>query len=182
MAKKTQFKQLGKLLKEGLSGQVGSSFPSRGKKKTNEAFDFLTLIRKWPDVVGPRLAQHTIPLKNTQRSLTILTDHPAYSEQLKFMEVQLLKKIKEQFPALRDSLRTLYFKTDSSFFQKQKAMAETRSGESSEHKEKMEQAFHKYSPEYRKLKAEADEEFKDIGSDEVREKLTSIYIQSRQED
>ncbi|MBK22497.1 MAG: hypothetical protein CME70_00715 [Halobacteriovorax sp.] len=187
LAKKNSFKQLGKLLKEGLSSTEISTDQEftyrpkkRGKPGANEAFDFLSLIQSWPDIIGPRLSKHCIPLKNTKRSLTILTDHPAYSEQLKFMEIQLLEKIKTKFPSLRNSLRTLYFKTDSTFFQKQKLIAEQRAGIDKVQEEKIEKAFHKYSPEYRKLKLEADEEFKDIESDEVRDRLTSIYIQSRQ--
>lgn len=189
LAKKNNFKQLGKLLKEGLSSQdvnsrhkftFNSPKPNFKKQNTDEAFDFLALIQAWPEVIGPRLSKHTIPLKNTRRSLTILTNHPAYSEQLKFMEVQLLNKIKARFPSLQGSLRTLYFKTDSTFFQKQKAIAEERQGGSKQHEVKMEKAFHKFSPEYRKLKAEADIEFKDVESDEVKERLTSIYIQLRQ--
>ena len=189
LAKKSSFKKLGKLLKEGLSStdlgqeQKFQYRPKRqGKPGTNEAFDFLSLIQAWPEVIGPRLAKHCIPLKNTKRSLTILTDHPAYSEQLKFMEIQLLEKIKKRFPSLQNSLRTLYFKTDSTYFQREKALAEARVGVDKKQEEKIEKAFHKYSPEYRKLKAEADDEFKDVDSDEVRERLTSIFIQSRQTD
>lgn len=189
LKKKNGFKQLGKLLKDGLSSaQIGHNYTYRspkqsaGKKNADEAFDFLALIQAWPEVIGPRLSKHTIPLKNTRRSLTILTNHPAYSEQLKFMEVQLLEKIKKRFPSLQGSLRTLYFKTDSTFFQKQKAIAESRFEGSKDHQEKIEKAFHKFSPEYRKLKALADIEFKDIESEEVKEKLTSIFIQSRQTD
>lgn len=187
MAKKNGFKQLGKLLKDGLSSSdlTKNHKFSYYSKKTNkpgsdEAFDFLKLIQKWPEVIGQGLAKHTIPLKNTRRSLTILTDHPAYSEQLKFMEVQLLTKIKEKFPSLEGSLRTLYFKTDSTYFQKQKQMAQERAGLDHVQEEKIEKAFHQYSPEYRKLKAQAEVEFQDIESEEVRERLTSIYIQSRQ--
>jgi hypothetical protein len=192
LAKKNNFKQLGKLLKEGLSSQDLSNKhnftfrnpkPNIKKQNTDEAFDFISLIHAWPDVIGPRLSKHTIPLKNTRRSLTILTDHPAYSEQLKFMEVQLIGKIKARFPSLQGSLKTLYFKTDSTFFQKQKAISEERQGGGDKkHEEKMEKAFHKFSPEYRKLKAEADLQFKDVESEEVRERLTSIFIQSRQAD
>ena len=188
LAKKSSFKQLGKLLKDGLSSQdLPHNYKFVSSKKVikpgaDEAFDFLKLIQSWPDVIGPRLAKHTIPLKNTRRSLTILTNHPAYSEQLKFMEVELIKKIKSKFPSLEGSLKTLYFKTDSTFFQKQKQIAEKRAGKDTVQEEKIEKAFHQYSPEYRKLKAEADDEFKDIDSDEVKEKLTSIFIQSRQTD
>jgi hypothetical protein len=189
LAKKNGFKQLGKLLKDGLSSSDLNknhkfSFHSNKVKKpgSGEAFDFIKLIQKWSEVIGPGLAKHTIPLKNTRRSLTILTDHPAYSEQLKFMEVQLLAKIKEKFPSLEGSLRTLYFKTDSTYFQKQKRMAEERAGMDHVQEEKIEKAFHPYSPEFRKLRAQAEVEFKDIESDEVRERLTSIYIQSRQTD
>lgn len=191
LAKKSSFKKLGKLLKEGLSSQDISGYnnfkfknPSSSNKKysADEAFDFLALIHAWPEVIGQRLAQNTIPLKNTRRTLTILTNHPAYSEQLKFMEVQLLQKIKKRFPSLQNSLRTLYFKTDSTFFHKQKVLAEERSSGDKVHQEKMDKAFHKFSPEYRRLKKEADLEFENIESDEMREKLISIYIQSRQAD
>jgi hypothetical protein len=187
LKKKNGFKQLGKLLKDGLSSTDLNknhkiSYYSKKVKKpgADEAFDFIKLIQKWPEVIGVGLSKHTIPLKNTRRSLTILTDHPAYSEQLKFMEVELLKKIKNKFPSLEDSLRTLYFKTDSTYFHKQKLMAEQRAGKNEVQEEKIKKAFHPYSPEFRKLRAQAEIEFKDVESEEIRERLTSIYIQSRQ--
>ena len=53
-------------------GQVS---PHIKKAETEDAFNFIELIKVWPDIVGHKIAEHTIPLKNTYQTLVILSNH-----------------------------------------------------------------------------------------------------------
>lgn len=71
-------KQLGKIIDDLLQGQkdlkqqvdrLKSHKPTSQNKalrslKDKEVFDFLALIRSWPQIVGERLAKHTYPKQN----------------------------------------------------------------------------------------------------------------------
>ncbi|MGZ3787589.1 MAG: DUF721 domain-containing protein [Bacteriovorax sp.] len=142
------------------------------KAHLHESFDFLSLIRAWKEIAGPKLSEHTIPLKNQNGTLVILSNHSAIANELSFMEVILKKKIVEKFPTLEKSINSIKYIVDSTHF--------------SEHYKqfvaplemKKAQALHPYSPEFRKRKKEAEEMFSDIDDLELKERMISLYIQS----
>ncbi|MCK5073695.1 MAG: DUF721 domain-containing protein [Bacteriovoracaceae bacterium] len=147
------------------------------KNKYEESFDFLKLIKAWPEIVGNKLAEHTVPLKNTYKTLTILANHPAFATELSFMEEILKKKIFEHFPGLRPNISRIKFQTGNRFFENKKKLMEKSSGN---HQNKRKNTtLHPYSPQFRLLKEEACEIFKDVTDNELKETLTSIFIQNR---
>ena len=166
------FKKISQLLSNEGFRQRYSAEPA-----VNESFNFLALIEKWEEVVGPRLAEHTIPLKNRNKTLTILSNHPAYGQQLSFMEKQLIKKITDAFPPLNNKIDRIIFQTNSSFFEERKKMVPKAKKQVVESTHK----YHKYSPELKKLEKEADSLLQEIDDAEIRESLKSIFIQGRQE-
>ncbi len=144
----------------------------KGKAHVHESFDFLALIRAWKDIAGAKLSEHTIPLKNQNGTLIILSNHSAFANELSFMELPLKKKIIEKFPALEKSIQSIKFVVDSTHFSKQyeQFVAPVE--------KKKAPTLHPYSPEFRKLKKEAEEMFGDIEDAEIREKMMSLYMQS----
>lgn len=150
----------------------------RGIKK--DVFDFLSLMSRWSEIVGEKLVDHTYPLKNKNKVLYILTDHPAYAEQLSFMGELLKQKIYTVFPSLRNEIKELKFEQCE-----RKLFEELRPkiiGEQSSYEKKAIKTLHPQSPLYRKLKAEADQLYKIITDQEMKELLISLYIQIKAED
>jgi hypothetical protein len=168
------FKSLGNLLG---NKQFGNK--SAKSSTAQELFNFLELVEKWPEIVGPRMSQHTVPLKNDRRILTILTNHSAFSQQLGFMEEVLKKKIFETFPDMEGKIKGIKFQTNSSHFDqkmKQKKIVEKK-------KEVVKQTtLHPYSPQYKKLKAEAESLLSDMSDAEAKESLVSLYVQMKHRD
>lgn len=147
------------------------------KNKSTEAFDFLYLVQKWPDITGEMLAKHTIPIKNSRGVLTILTDHSAFSHQLSFMQEILIGKIVAVFPDLKGKIKKITFQVNSAFFQEKKKFAQSTINTKEEVKQSA--AFHPQSPLFKALKKEALEQFSSIEDQEIKESLISIYIQSK---
>ena len=150
---------------------LSSLFKSTPSYGSDTVFDFLRLIKKWPEIVGPSMGKHTIPLKHKNRCLYILSNHSAFSEAVNFMEEAIKKKIYRQFPTLNGSIDKLIFQVNSKYFDQRKHMlakAPTL---------KKVETLHPYSPIYQQLKQEADLQFREIEDDEIRDKLISIYIQ-----
>jgi hypothetical protein len=138
----------------------------------HDSFDFLSLIRAWKDIAGAKLSEHTIPLKNQNGTLIVLSNHSAFANELSFMELPLKKKIFEKFPALEKHIVSIKFIVDTTHFAKQYEQFVTPV------EKKKAQTLHPYSPEFRKLKKEAEELFIDVEDAEVKEKMISLYIQS----
>lgn len=144
----------------------------KDKAHLHESFDFLALIRAWKDIAGAKLSEHTIPLKNQNGTLIILSNHSAFANELSYMELPLKKKIIEKFPDLEKSILSIKFIVDSTHFSKQYSQFIAPV------EKKKSQALHPYSPEFRKLKKEAEELFVDLDDLEIKEKMISLYIQS----
>lgn len=154
------------------SPNSNQNYSKRGKAHLNDSFDFLALIRAWKDIAGAKLAEHTIPLKNQNGTLIILSNHSAFANELSFMELQLKKKIVDKFPNLEKSILSIKFIIDSTHFAQHysqfvKPIEKIKS-----------QGLHPFSPEFRKLKKEAEELFVDLKDEEIKEKMISLYIQS----
>ena len=133
-----------------------------------EGFDFFALIEKWPDIVGEMMAEQSLPLRLKNKTLFILTRHPAYAEKLKFLEKPLIAKISVIFPLAAPMIQKISFESNEAFFiQKQATLPK-----------KEIPTIHKYSPEYRKFRAEAELLFKDVENLEEKERWISLYIQA----
>ena len=162
-----------------LSLFIESSNNSEEKNKSSklnysDSFDFLALIKAWPEIAGSKLSEHTIPLKNQNGTLIILSNHAAFANELSFMELPLKKKIFERFPKLEKNILSIKFIVDSTFFSKQYDHFVTSTQD-----KKTQNTLHPLSPEYRKLKKEADSLFSEIIDEEMKAHLSSLYIQSK---
>ncbi|EQC51455.1 DUF721 domain-containing protein [Bacteriovorax sp. DB6_IX] len=153
--------------------EFSSRIPRNKEKKSADIFDFLELINNWDQVVGPKLVEHTIPLKLKNKNLTVLTSHPVFAQQLSFMEKAIIEKIYASFPAIQGQVRKIFFQADNRHFQQKKQQSNIKK----EKVETFERKWHKQSPQYKKLMAKAETLLSDVQDDEIRESLKSIYIQ-----
>ncbi len=154
------------------SPNSGQFSVKKEKAHFNDSFDFLALIRAWKDIAGTKLSEHTIPLKNQNGTLVILSNHSAFAQELSYMELPLKRKIIEKFPNLEKSILSIKFIVDTTHFSAQYAQFITPI------EKKKSQVLHPFSPEFRKLKKEAEEIFSDLIDPEIKEQMISIYIQS----
>lgn len=163
-----------KKLSTFIDSKTNSIQDNEGKTShQSTGFDFLALIHSWPEIAGPKLSEHTIPLKNQNGVLLILSNHSAFANELSFMELPLKKKIFLKFPTLSNSIVSLKFIVDSTHFEEQyKRFAEPV-------KKKNEvPTLHPHSPEFKKIKKEALAFFEHITDDELKEQMISLYIQA----
>ena len=78
----------------GLLERVGNIFPEMLKSmKLGNEFKQRMVIYNWQEIVGRDIAAHAKPVKLEFKRLFIRTTHPAWAEQLKYMEYQLKAKI-----------------------------------------------------------------------------------------
>ncbi len=138
-----------------------------------QTFDFINLIKSWPDLIGPSLAAVTCPLKIKGDTLIILSKHASYSQNISFLSEELKRKIFILFPELRPVVKRLNFQTQENFFRPGGRTSEVAAGKPPAPK------FHPQDPRYKILKSEADRLFADVPDPELRAILTSIYIQSK---
>jgi hypothetical protein len=167
-------KKLSTFIDFGNTG-TNSSYRTEAMGKSSDGFDFLHLINAWQEIAGNKLSEHTIPLKNQNGTLVVLSNHSAFASEMKFMEMPLKKKIFQKFPNLEKSIKTITFIVDSTHFNKQVEMFSPKKLQ-----EKMELSLpHPQSPEAKKLQKEADELFFDIEDLELKKSFCSIYIQNK---
>ncbi|HAZ12083.1 MAG: hypothetical protein A2X86_06470 [Bdellovibrionales bacterium GWA2_49_15] len=176
--------------------ELPDSFRKTGQRtarsKTNsdggQLFDFLMLIRSWEKIVGASAANHSLPLKFTGGTLTILCSHPAWSKELAMLEQELRGKIKNLFPAIATSLKNIKFMTGPGELQRLRETLlkgpEKSSVTSTMTKENF-QRYHPHSPHYKRMREEAESiltnsENDDIIEADVKELLISLIIQSKQ--
>lgn len=143
------------------------------KKPTADVFDFIDLVNGWGNIVGDRLKESTIPLKLMNKSLTVLTSHPVFAQQLSFMEKIIIQKIEKNFPQMFGQIFKIYFKADNAFFNKQ--VKETTRKEVS--RQEFKQKWHKHSPEYKALEEQALALVGEVSDPELKEHLVSLFIQ-----
>lgn len=182
----SSFKQLGDLLSgtkwERPSRTYGSSY-HRARKLT-DVFDFLQLIRQWEHLVGPRLAQHSIPIKIRQQTLHILVDHSSFASTLTFVEREIIKKVEDNFSDLKGKIKSFYFLNNADLFKQKSNQLEQQKiipKEQVEEQWQQNQAkHHPFSPLMKKWKQEATELFSHIEDPLAYELLCSIYIQQQQ--
>jgi len=104
--------------------------------------------------------------------LIVLSNHSAFANELSFMELPLKKKIFEKFPGLEKQILSIKFIVDTTHFSKQYQQFITPV------EKKKAEVLHPHSPEFKKLKKEAEELFFDLDDKELKEKMISLYIQS----
>lgn len=172
-------KKLSDLLKNSwdITPTATSGHYSRPEKKPGfpqDSFDFLKLVEKWPEIVGAKLAQETTPLKNRYKTLTVLTRHAAFSQQISFMEEILKKKIVQVFPSLTGKIDRINFQCNPQAFNDQVQRIE-KMGIAPAKQERP--VLHPYSPEYKQLKREADELFASIEDEQMKSSLLNLYLQ-----
>lgn len=166
------FKSIGDIFKQNSDKRSYNG----GKHIYQEAFDFLSLVDQWDEIAGKTLGKHTAPVKLKNGTLYLVSKHPAFSEQVSFMEEMIKKSIFKKFPILKGKVRSLYYVVNSARFDEVQELIEKRTSGT---KSKKQAAIpHKHSPEYKVLKAEADNLFSDL-DEEIKEIMTSIYIQQR---
>lgn len=144
-------------------------------QQLSDSFDFISLIKAWKEIAGEKLSEHTIPLKNQNGTLMVLSNHSAFANELSFMELPLKKKIFAKFPSLEKSIHNIKFIVDSTHFSKQYNQFAMPSEKV---KKQNENLLHPFSPEFRRRKKEAEEMFCDIDDPEVKTRMISLYIQS----
>jgi mevalonate kinase len=147
-------------------------------KKTgqlSDSFDFISLIKAWKEIAGDKLSEHTIPLKNQNGTLVVLSNHSAFANELSYMELPLKKKIFAKFPNLEKTILNIKFIVDSTHFSKQYSQFVAPLEKI---KKKNENTLHPFSPEFRRLKKEAEEIYGDILDHEIKEKMISLHIQA----
>ena len=140
-------------------------------KSFYQTFDFLDLIQQWPKIVGVKLAPFTSPLRLRQDCLFIMTKHSIYSQELSFLSEEIKTEIFKIFPKLKNVINKLVFQTQESFFEQQKQKNILL--------QKQTHKLHPQSPQFKLLKLEADNFFRDIEDPAVRESMISIFIQSK---
>lgn len=135
-----------------------------------QTFDFLELIKKWPEIVGPKLAAVTSPLKIRQDSLFVITKHASYSHELSFLSETIKREVFKFFPHLKPVVKKLAFQTQESFFEQKMAQENLKA---------QVPQLHPQSPKYKMLKLEAERLFGDIEDQELKSSLISLFIQSK---
>lgn len=165
-----------KLNFQGLNYKDLDRFDSHDLKRDEmqsfyQTFDFIELVKRWPEIVGPKLSPVTSPLRLKFDSLFIVTKHSGFSHHLLELSEEIKQEIFKVFPELRKVIRKLEFRTQESFFQE--VRKETIQGpvHSSQ--------LHPQSPIYKLRKLEAERLFHDISDEELKKTMISIYIQSK---
>lgn len=159
----------------GLNYKDLERFDSHDLKRENihsfyQTFDFLELVKKWPEIIGPALSAVTSPLKIKGDSLIIMSKHASYSQNISFLSEEIKQKIFALFPALKPIIKKLNFQTQESYFN-QKQVEEA--------KKVVPPKLHPQDPRYKILKLEAERLFGDIEDKELKDLMMSIFIQSR---
>lgn len=140
-----------------------------------ETFNFLSLIENWPKIVGSFLAQHTIPLKNQNKTLVVLSDNSSVAQEMGLLEETIKQKIMILFPELKKNIKNIKFMINNQYFHDQQKIF-SKALQNTVNKKKI---FHAHSPQFKKLNKEAEELFQDVEDAEDKKLFCSLYIQSK---
>ena len=72
---------------------------ARGTAKIRERMKDWRLWERWDELIGPSIAAHARPTRWQGKALILRVDSSAWMQELSYLKVQLLSKLKEQFPA-----------------------------------------------------------------------------------
>jgi hypothetical protein len=164
-----------KLKFQGLNYKDLDRFGSHDLKRDEmqsfyQTFDFLDLIKKWPEIIGPKMAPVTSPLKLKGDSLFIMSKNSAYSHELSYLQEEIKTNIFKVIPKLRPIIKKIVFQTQEGFFQEQKKVQEEIKARPKPHPQ---------SPQFKLAKLEAERLFADISDPEMKEMMISIFIQAQ---
>jgi len=153
--------------------QKNYSSPMPQDNSAQSVFDFLNLVYSWQAIVGERMAKFSIPLKLVRGTLTILCNHPAFAEQLAFVEGPLINQIQNHFPALKGKIKSLRFFNNAELFAKEfKTKIESNDAHNGVHEK-----IHQFSPNYKKIKQEASDALGELKDPEFQGLFASILAQ-----
>ena len=131
------------------------------------------LQKEWAKIVGDGfLSKHTVPIRIEKNELHVVTGHPSILEQAPFMKRIFNEKINQEKKNRFFKIKSVRFILDIEFFNNQRSLIEK-----SFLKKKNSNSFHPFSPEYKSLKKKAEQEFKFVDDDSLKEKLISLFIQ-----
>lgn len=167
--------------KNSKSSEGHDSASNKRSLNAGEVFDFLALVRDWQIIVGEKLSKHTVPIKNSRQVLTILTDHPAYGQELSFLQTVLIKKIEDRFPALKGKIKRLLFQNDPTFLKTKFSLMTKANAQKDQANTNSAPKYHQHSPEFKAVKKMAEETFLHIDDEETRNALVSLFIQVKLE-
>jgi len=167
MFKKIEFK--------GLNYKELDQYETHDLKRENmysfyQTFDFLELVKKWPDIIGENLSRVTSPLKIIGDNLIIISKHSSYSQNISFLSEEIKQKIFKLFPELRSKIKKINFMTQESFFEEKSISSENK---------QLPTKLHPQDPKYKILKIEAERVFSNVDDQELKNLLISIFIQSK---
>lgn len=135
-----------------------------------DCFDFIHLVQNWEKIVGPMLAQNTVPLKIKADYLIVITKHAIFSQELGFMTPIILKKITQLFPKFNNQFNKIKFINSEKYF----TVVPPKSLEKNNLKSKQGHAF---SPDYQRKLMHAQKMFQHIEDEEIRDLLVSLFLQ-----
>lgn len=139
-------------------------------KSFYQTFDFLDLVKRWPEIIGSKLATVTSPLKIQGDSLVIMAKHSSYSQNISFLSEEIKEKIFKIFPKLKPVIKKIVFLTKENFFNNQESIIENK---------KHILSMHPQDPRFKILKIEAEKLFEDVEDPELKKVLISLFMQSR---
>lgn len=166
-----------KLAFRGLNYRDLDRFDSHDLKRDEiksfyQTFDFIELVKKWPEIVGPKMAQVTSPLKLKQDSLFVITKHASYSHELSYLGEDIKREIFKALPNLRPILKKLVFQTQEAYFRPKEEVKGIGAADPVP-------KLHPQSPQYKLLRAEAERLFQDVADEDLRSLMISIFMQSK---
>jgi len=59
------------------------------------------LFARWPEIVGPALAEHVQPIRLDEQCLVVMVEHPAWATQVRSLGDELLDRVVEETGAPR---------------------------------------------------------------------------------
>jgi hypothetical protein len=136
-----------------------------------QTFDFIQLIKSWPEIVGVALSRVTSPLKIKGDVLIIISKHASYSQNISFLSEEIKQKVFTIFPELKPVIKKINFQTQESYFNQRESSEDKR--------QELARKFHPQDPKVRILKAEAEKVFQDLPDEDLKQLMISLYIQSR---
>ncbi len=171
-----KFQQLKNVL-ENLTGNLRPNeyTPSGAGPKNNDAIDFIDFIKKWNQIVDLKIAAVSMPLNIKKGNLTILTNHPTTSETILFNKHRYQEKIHSLFPKFK--ITNFHFICQPNFFKENKNdIFQAKSKEVKVEKINPKE-WHPLDPNYKRVKKEADIMFNDISDLDLKDSLTSLFLQ-----
>lgn len=143
-------------------------------KSFYQTFDFIDLIRKWPEIVGAKsamMARSTSPLRIKKDTLVVVTIHSSISHELSYYSEELKEEIFRVLPELRPIIKKIIYETQENYFK-------VRQQQEVEKTPEVKARLHPQSPQYKLRKAEAERLFGTVEDPELRELMISIFIQA----